>query len=323
VQPVRLEVADWLEHRLPMLRRIAGAEIEVTLSAALPPGRVEADAELLEQALTTLVLAAREALPDGGRIGIDSRVVAGAEVQRHGIGEAVAAAYMRLSVRDSGPGLDPGAAERLFEPYSADRDASRGRGLGLSAVYGIVRQCEGFVFAESAPGAGTTFHLYLPLVVPGIEPAAAPLAAPALAATPSPTAEPAARTVLLVEDEDLIRHLAEQILFEAGYRVLSAANASEATAIAAAMAEPIDLLLTDIVMPGSSGSDLAQRLLRQHPEMRVLYMSGYSDSLIFRYGMLEERSAFLQKPFSADVLERRVGELLAGDRGRPPLAGPG
>jgi PAS domain S-box-containing protein len=323
VQPVRLEVADWLEHRLPMLRRIAGAEIEVTLSAALPPGRVEADAELLEQALTTLVLAAREALPDGGRIGIDSRVVAGAEVQRHGIGEAVAAAYMRLSVRDSGPGLDPGAAERLFEPYSADRDASRGRGLGLSAVYGIVRQCEGFVFAESAPGAGTTFHLYLPLVVPGIEPAAAPLAAPAPAATPSPTAESAARTVLLVEDEDLIRHLAEQILFEAGYRVLSAANASEATAIAAAMAEPIDLLLTDIVMPGSSGSDLAQRLLRQHPEMRVLYMSGYSDSLIFRYGMLEERSAFLQKPFSADVLERRVGELLAGDRGRPPLAGPG
>jgi DNA-binding NtrC family response regulator len=123
--------------------------------------------------------------------------------------------------------------------------------------------------------------------------------------------------VLLVEDEDLIRSLAEQILVECGYRVLPAANASEATAIAERSDERIDLLLTDIVMPGSSGSDLAHRLLRQHPEMKVLYMSGYSDSLIFRYGMLQDRAAFLQKPFSAEVLERKVRELIPAAPDRP------
>jgi DNA-binding NtrC family response regulator len=159
------------------------------------------------------------------------------------------------------------------------------------------------VLAGDGEEGGTTYELLLPLVAGGRP-------VPEVVSAVEPAAGPAKPTVLLVEDEDLIRHLAEQILVEAGYRVLTAANASEAMEIAERASERLDLLLTDVVMPGVSGTDLAHRLLRHHPEMRILYMSGYSDSLIFRYGVLQERAAFLRKPFSAEALERRVGELL-------------
>jgi CheY-like chemotaxis protein len=253
----------------------------------------------------TLVLRARDVMPGGGRIEIATREVTGEEVERRGVVEGVGPEYALLTLRDSGPGLAPDETDRLFEPYSEAGAGSGGR-LGLSAVYGIVRQCGGFVFGETGGEGGTTFSIYLPL------PAAEHPEDPTAAESPAPEGAPheGPWTVLLVEDEDLIRSLAEQILEESGLKVVSAANASEAVELAASLEGPIDLLLTDIVMPGASGSDLAQLLLRQHAEMKVLYMSGYSDSLIFRYGVLQERSAFLQKPFSAEILERKVRELL-------------
>jgi CheY-like chemotaxis protein len=213
---------------------------------------------------------------------------------------------VRLSVRDTGEGMDADTMARIFEPFFTTKEMGKGSGLGLSTVYGIVKQCGGYIFADSHPGQGTVFHVYFPQASPSHVGAVPALAGGAGGAAVRPERE----TILLVEDEDLIRNLAQQILADRGYRVLPAANASEALELSGRHADRIDLLLTDIVMPGTSGSDLAQRLLRDFPKLPVLYMSGYSDSLIFRAGVLQERAAFLQKPFSADVLERKIRELL-------------
>lgn len=299
--PVRLALSAWLDDRLPLLRRLVGPQFELVAAGGDSGAEVEADPDLLEQAVVTFVLDARERLPPGGRIELDCDRVAAAELRAREIPETFEHGAARLRIRDDGPPLPIGAVDRLFEPFGDGGAPTRGA-LGRAAAYGIVRQCGGVVLAAAADG-GTTYELLLPQVAGG-------RAQPDAEAAGAPAAAPPAPTVLLVEDEDLIRHLAEQILVEAGYRVLAAANASEAMETAERASERIDLLLTDVVMPGVSGTDLAHRLLRHHPEMRILYMSGYSDSLIFRYGVLQERAAFLRKPFSAEALERRVGELL-------------
>jgi signal transduction histidine kinase/CheY-like chemotaxis protein len=301
-RPVRLALAAWLDERLPLLRRLVGPQRELVATLGDATAEVEADPDLLEQAVVTFVLDARERLPPGGRIELDCDRVAAASLPAREMPETFEHGAARLRIRDDGPSLTADAVERLFEPFGDGGAATRGA-LGRAAAYGIVRQCGGVVLAGDGEEGGTTYELLLPLVAGGRP-------VPEVVSAVEPAAGPAKPTVLLVEDEDLIRHLAEQILVEAGYRVLTAANASEAMEIAERASERLDLLLTDVVMPGVSGTDLAHRLLRHHPEMRILYMSGYSDSLIFRYGVLQERAAFLRKPFSAEALERRVGELL-------------
>jgi two-component system cell cycle sensor histidine kinase/response regulator CckA len=301
-RPVALELTDLLEQRMPLLRRIVGEEIVVVDLVEGELGQVLVDPDLVEQALVALFLSSRDALGDGGRIEIAGGPAEPAEVAGRGAPEAPAAAYIRLTIRDTGPGLPPEAAERLFEPFYSTEALGRGRGLGLSTVYGILRQCDGFVFAASHPGEGISFDLYFPRSATKAVEETKPRQRPA-----APEGRP---TVLLVEDEDLIRALAEQILADRGYRVVAAADAAEALEIAARLEGELDLLLTDIVMPGVSGSDLATRLQRQYPELKILYMSGYSDNLIFRYGVLQERAAFLQKPFSAEILERKVRDLV-------------
>jgi len=300
-RPRELDLNALIEERLGMLRRIVGDEVVIVNLAETRVGAVHADPALVEQVLVNLVVNARDAMPRGGRIEIATAVAERAEIVRRGVLGVPEESYVRLSVRDTGEGMDAETLARIFEPFFTTKELGKGSGLGLSTVYGIVKQCAGFIFADSHPGQGTVFQVYLPSRPSAPEEADAPAAS-----RPQPQRE----TVLLVEDEDMIRSLAEQILLDRGYRVHAAANANEALDLAAKLGDDLDLLLTDIVMPGTSGSDLAQRLLRSHPDLRVLYMSGYSDSLIFRYGMLQERAAFLQKPFSADVLERRLRELL-------------
>jgi len=302
-RPVAVELGKLIEQRMPLLRRIVGEEITVVDLLESELGGVVVDPDLVEQALVALFLSARDAMSDGGRIELVGAAADPAEVVERGAPEAHAAAYVRLTIRDTGPGLPQETADRLFEPFFSTEALGRGRGLGLSTVYGILRQCDGFVFSRSRPGEGLAFDLYLPRAEPQ---AHALPASPAL----SEASDGGRPTVLLVEDEDLIRALAEQILTDRGYRVVAAANAGEALEIAGRLEGELDLLLTDIVMPGVSGSDLASRLQRQHPELKILYMSGYSDSLIFRYGVLQERAAFLQKPFSAEILERKVRDLV-------------
>jgi signal transduction histidine kinase len=308
-RPVRFELPDWLAGRLPLLRRLVGDEIVVSVHTSSLDGEVEADPNLLEQALVAFVLYARERLTSGGRVALACEQLTAGHLRERELVGTLGERVARIVVHDDGPPFGDDTASRLFEPYAGGRRGSR-EGMGLAAAYGIVRQCGGIALVAGSGAEGTTYEILLPIVGATAGSAAVDAAPSAASAGPA--------QVLLVEDEDLIRDLAEQILADAGYRVLAAANASEAMALAEQAAGPIDLLLTDVVMPGISGADLAHRLARRHPEMRILYMSGYGDSLIFRFGVLQERAAFLRKPFSAEILEQRVAELLG--RGALPPA---
>jgi CheY-like chemotaxis protein len=253
-------------------------------------GRIEADPSLVEQILVNLFVNARDAMPDGGRIELSTAVVEGAELARRGVERAEHARYVRLSIRDTGHGIDASTMARIFEPFFSTRERGKGSGLGLSTVY----------------GQGTVFLVYFP------QSEAAPPRRPSGETRLSSVASapPRRDLVLLVDDEELIRNLSEQILADRGYQVVSAASATEALEVAGRLEREIDLLLTDIVMPGLSGLDLAQRLQKRVPRLRVLFMSGYADSPLLRAGLAREGAAFLQKPFTADALERRVRELL-------------
>jgi PAS domain S-box-containing protein len=308
-RPTRIDLNDLVGQRLPTLRRIVSEDVVVVDLMEGRVGRIHADPTLVEQILVNLFVNARDAMTEGGRIEISTAVVDSEEIHRRGIASALEPRYVRLSVRDTGHGIDPSTMARIFEPFFSTRGQGRGSGLGLSTVYGIVKQCDGFIFADSHPGQGTVFQVYFPQVEEALD-RRPPSGELRLAAAPS--AEPRPELVLLVEDEDLIRSLAQQILAARGYQVVAAANSAEALELAGRLDRDVDLLLTDIVMPGLSGIDLAQRLLRRVPRLRVLYMSGYSDSPLLRAGLAREGAGFLQKPFSADALERRVRELLDG-----------
>ena len=305
-RPTRVDLNELVAQRLPTLRRIVGDEVVVVDLTEARVGRIEADPSLVEQILVNLFVNARDAMPDGGRIELSTAVVEGAELARRGVERAEHARYVRLSIRDTGHGIDAGTMARIFEPFFSTRERGKGSGLGLSTVYGIVQQCGGHIFADSHPGQGTVFLVYFP------QSEAAPPRRPSGetrlgSAAPAP---PRRGLVLLVDDEELVRNLSEQILADRGYQVVSAASATEALEVAGRLEREIDLLLTDIVMPGLSGLDLAQRLQKRVPRLRVLFMSGYSDSPLLRASLAREGAAFLQKPFTADALERRVRELL-------------
>jgi CheY-like chemotaxis protein len=245
-----------------------------------------------------LAVNARDAMEGGGSLEIETgreRV----ELQ-HPHGSFRPGDYVVLRVSDTGHGMDEETRRHVFDPFFTTKEVGKGTGLGLATVYGIIEQSGGYVEVESEPGRGTTFRVWLPeRTGPWAEPGAG--AAGAADGT---------RTVLLVEDEDAVRGLARRVLERRGYRVLEAASAPEALERAAAEDGVIDLLLTDVVMPGPSGRDLAERVLQIRPSTRVLYMSGYTEDEIIRRGVLGEGTAFLEKPFTPDALERKIREVL-------------
>jgi two-component system cell cycle sensor histidine kinase/response regulator CckA len=290
-----------------MLRRVIGEDIELVTRLAPVLGPLQGDAGQLSQVLVNLAINARDAMPEGGRLLIETMTVNLDEEYASRHREAVAGPHVLLSVSDTGIGMDGETKSRIFEPFFTTKEQGKGTGLGLSMVYGFVRQSGGSIWVYSEPGEGTTFKIYLPQ---------APHQG-AGALTSAGRAHPrkavaAGTTVLLVEDELAVRQVATRTLVEHGYAVLEAANGREALALALSHQGPIDLVLTDMVMPEMRGGELAERLRQERPEARLLMMSGYTEEAASRQAILAAGSAFLEKPFTASRLLEKVEEVLGG-----------
>ncbi len=300
--PKVLELNGVVANMDKMLRRLIGEDVELATTLHAEAGAVNADPGQLEQVLLNLVVNARDAMPGGGRVLIETtRALLRDELveRRHRLPPGD---YACLAVTDSGAGMDESTQAHLFEPFFTTKEVGKGTGLGLATVYGIVKQSGGYIWVYSEPGRGTTVRVYLPRVPGAAEP---PLPAPEL-----PALRGGHETVLLVEDAAPVRTLARRSLEACGYTVLDAADGPSAIELSARHAGAIAVLVTDVVMPGMSGRELAERLAPTRPEMKVLYTSGYTDDAMVRQGVLNAGVAFLQKPFVPDSLARKVRDVL-------------
>jgi PAS domain S-box-containing protein len=312
LQPTVQSLNDIVSGLGKMLPRLIGEDIDVGMALASDLERTRVDRGQIEQVVMNLVVNARDAMPHGGRLTIETRnVVLDEAYARQHLG-VTPGRHVMLAVSDTGCGMDEATRARVFDPFFTTKAPGQGTGLGLSTVYGIVAQSGGHVAVYSEPGRGATFKAYFPAVASSAE-----------AASPEPET-PVVRgheTVLLVEDEAMLRRAAREILELQGYQVLSAAGGHEAAQAAGRHAGPIHLLLTDVVMPEMSGPAVAARLATARPDMKVLYMSGYTDGAIAHHGVLEPGVAYLSKPFTIDSLTAKVRAVLDGDDApRPPIA---
>ncbi len=285
-----------------LLRRVIREDIERATLLKPALGRVKADQGQIEQIIMNLAVNARDAMPKGGKLIVETSNVELDEgyVSSHPV--VTPGPYVMLAVSDSGAGIDQETQARIFEPFFTTKENGKGTGLGLATVYGIVKQSGGYIWVYSEPGQGTTFKIYLPRIEETDEKAK-------LEEAIAPPAR-GSETVLVVEDEMSVRRLTRQFLEENGYRVLEAMEGREALRISNQHKGPIHLLLTDVVMPQMSGRELAHSLVPLRPEMKVLYMSGYTDDAIVHHGVLERDIDFLQKPFTLDALAHKVREVL-------------
>ena len=307
LEPKVLDLNDIVADLQKMLRRLIGEDVELTAARTPGLGRVKADPGQVEQVLMNLVVNARDAMPEGGKLTIEAANVA--------LDEAYAAhhvavrpgEYVMLAVSDTGCGMDEATKSRIFEPFYTTKERGKGTGLGLSTVYGIVKQSGGYVWVYSEPGQGSTFKIYLPRVE---DPADKLSQGKARAVAPG-----GSEVVLLAEDEPVVRGLARRILESNGYTVFEARDGVEALEICERHQEVIHLMVTDVVMPKMSGRELAKRLETLRPAMKVLYLSGYTENAIVHHGVLDPGTAFLQKPFTPDHLARKVREVLDGTAG--------
>jgi two-component system cell cycle sensor histidine kinase/response regulator CckA len=297
-----LSLNDVVTHAERMLQPLMGDDVEIRLALSPSLAHTRADAGQLEQVLLNLAVNARDAMPAGGILTLTT-----ASVEMSGEAAArweylVPGPYVTLSVQDTGSGMSPEVQERIFDPFFTTKGPGHGTGLGLSTVYGIVKQTGGHIFVSSEPGGGSTFTIYLPASAPATEPPPAESAGPAVQGT--------SETVLLVEDEDLVRQLTREILLRNGYRVLEAADGAEALRLVSQYDGQIDLMVTDVVMPRMSGNELVGHARPLRPDMRVLYVSGYSEEAIARHGQLTEGVELLSKPFTPGVLTAKIRQIL-------------
>jgi two-component system, cell cycle sensor histidine kinase and response regulator CckA len=302
IQPVVLDLNSVLNDTCKMLRHVVGENTYLSFMPQANSAKVKADRGQIEQILMNLVVNARDAMPNGGKLIITT---ATAELDQPYIRDhrfAKPGRHVMLSVSDTGTGMDKETQTHIFEPFFTTKDPGKGTGLGLSTVYGIVKQHGGHIIVYSELGLGTTFKVYFPEVDGALTSGNIPKPHYVL-----PTGN---ETILVVEDEDSLRKLTYNSLQSSGYTVLDAREGKEALEIAKQYNNPIHLLLTDVIMPGVSGRELADTLSGSRPEMKVLYMSGYSDDHIAHHGVLERGVALIEKPFSLESLLTKVREVL-------------
>ena len=300
VQPRLVDLNEVVDSAARMLRRLIGERVTLTtrLQPGLPPVRI--DPGQIEQVVMNLAVNARDAMPDGGTLLVETTELLLPTMITTETGEFRAGHAVQLTVSDTGQGMTEDVRARVFEPFFTTKGVGKGTGLGLATVYGIIRQAGGHVEVTSAPGHGATFRVLLPAASAEERPEAESLA----------PVGPGSETVLLVEDEEAVRRLALVALERRGYRVLAAGSAAEAMALATGHQGPLHLLLTDVVMPDMGGRQLAEALTARRPGLKVLFMSGYTDDTVLRDGLASADRSFLQKPFSVAALGRRVREVL-------------
>jgi CheY-like chemotaxis protein len=282
-----------------MLQRIIGENISVGIRLDPRLAAVEADRAQLERVILNLAANARDAMPNGGVLTIETSNVDVDETQVTTHADGSPGPHVLLAVSDTGVGMDSDVAKHLFEPFFTTKPAGAGTGLGLATVFGVVKQSGGGIYVYSEPDRGSTFKIYLPAATAPADP---------VEAVAEAENDGGSETIMVVEDDEGVRELVRLMLEANGYEVLTVADADEAAHLCGDRA--IDLLLTDVVMPDVSGSELAERLAALAPDMRILFMSGYSDEAVVRHGELTETAAFLEKPFTEKALARKVREVL-------------
>jgi CheY-like chemotaxis protein len=303
LQPKTIDLNEVVLNLDKLLRRLMDDNIEMTTHTQNAIGKVKADPAQIEQVIMNLVVNARDAMTAGGRILLETSNV---DLDSDYADEHVTVKpgkYVMLAVSDSGIGMSQQTIAHIFEPFYTTKESGSGTGLGLSTVYGIVKQSGGYIWVYSEPGKGSTFKVYLPRAEDPVEQLET-IQSPAL------QTQRGWETILLVEDEEAVRELIRTVLTEYGYDVLPARDPEHAIKLAKSYARDIHMLLTDVVMPGMSGRELANSVSLRRPGIRVLFMSGYTDNVITTGGMLEKGLAFLQKPFSPGILVNKVREVL-------------
>ncbi len=302
LEPRALDLNALVGNLEKMLHRLIGADIELRTKQAAALGAVRADPGQLEQAIVNLVVNARDAMPQGGRLTIETADV---ELDRSYVAGHVPTQpgpYVLLAISDTGVGMDGATKARLFEPFFTTKEPGRGTGLGLATVYGIVKQSGGYIWAYSELGHGTTFKIYLPRV--------AETPVPPESTTGAPTPVRGSETVLVVEDQEEVRKLTQRVLEARGYTVLAARNGVEALEIVGRHPTQIHLMITDVVMPGMNGREVAQLACAKRSDLKVLYVSGYTGEAVLQHRLLQPGVAFLQKPFTPDALAHKTREVL-------------
>lgn len=302
LQPKVVELNLLVRNIEPMLRRLLSEDIQLTTTLAADLGMIKVDSGQIDQVLMNLVVNARDAMPRGGRLTIETANIELSEEAARKHLSADAGSYVTLAVRDTGIGMTPEVQARIFEPFFTTKQPGKGTGLGLPTVFGIVKQSGGHISVSSEPGRGTTFTLYFPRVMDAVE-------HNERHHTQAESLD-GSETVLVVEDDDLVRALTREILKAHGYHVLEANNGRDAVLLCEQHEGPIHLVITDVVMPAMSGREVADRLTTRRPEMKVLYVSGYTDDAIVHHGVIDSGLAFLNKPFTPDALLLKVRTVL-------------
>ncbi|MFA6240202.1 MAG: response regulator [Candidatus Hydrogenedentales bacterium] len=302
LQPEVLDLNQLLAGVKKLLGRLIGEDIELAFFPDDAIVRVKVDPGQMEQVIINLAVNARDAMPRGGRLTIETKRVELDEsyTEQHIV--LAIGAYVLLSVSDTGVGMSKETLQQVFEPFFTTKEVGKGTGLGLATVYGIVRQSGGQIQVYSEVGLGTTFKIYLPL--------AETAESPRLHAHRTGVTATGTESVLIVEDDASLRRMTQRILQEAGYTVLSVANGKEALQTLEQNPIAVNLMLTDVVMPGMSGRELAETVLAERPELKVMYMSGYTDDAIVHHGVVEDSMHFISKPFTAENLTRKIRDVL-------------